>query len=148
VLTKKGKYGLKAMVHLAGLRARRISAGGEHRRNQFDFEKVPRSHSKRPTARWASLFEEGQGGCALSRPAHEIDVGAIVRALDGPLAPFQCASVTAFRPWDDCGDAKACSVRIIMVEARNAIADVLDQRTLAEMRARADPRDLAYLYHI
>jgi DNA-binding IscR family transcriptional regulator len=35
-----------------------------------------------------------------------------------------------------------------MVEARNAIADVLDQRTLAEMRARADPRDLAYMYHI
>jgi hypothetical protein len=35
-----------------------------------------------------------------------------------------------------------------MTEARNAIADVLDQSTLAEMRARADPRDLAYMYHI
>jgi DNA-binding IscR family transcriptional regulator len=35
-----------------------------------------------------------------------------------------------------------------MVEARNAIADVLDQRTLAEMRARVDPRELAYMYHI
>jgi hypothetical protein len=34
-----------------------------------------------------------------------------------------------------------------MVEVRNAIADVLDLRTLAEMRA-SDPRDLAYMYHI
>jgi DNA-binding IscR family transcriptional regulator len=35
-----------------------------------------------------------------------------------------------------------------MVEARNAIADVLDQCTLAEMRARADPLELAHMYHI
>jgi DNA-binding IscR family transcriptional regulator len=75
-------------------------------------------------------------------------VGAIVRATDGPLAPIPYASVTAFRPCDDCGDFKSCSVQLIMVEARNAIADVLDPRTLAEMRARAEPRDLAYMDHI
>jgi Rrf2 family protein len=67
------------------------------------------------------------GGYALARPAHEIRVGAIVRALDGPLA--------AFRACEDCGDLKSCSVRLIMVEARNAIANVLDRCTLAEMRA-------------
>jgi len=69
-------------------------------------------------------------------------VGAIVRALDGPLAPISCASVTAFRPCADCRDLKTCPVRLIMVEARNAIADVLDNRTLAEMRMLADPADL------
>jgi hypothetical protein len=36
---------------------------------------------------------------------------------------------------------------IDQVEARNAIADVLDQCTLAEMRARTGPRDLAYMYY-
>jgi hypothetical protein len=35
-----------------------------------------------------------------------------------------------------------------MVEARNAIANVLDNRTLAEMRALSNPRDLAPMYHI
>jgi hypothetical protein len=35
-----------------------------------------------------------------------------------------------------------------MVEAHNAIADVLDHCTPAEMRASVDPRDLAYIYHI
>src|SRR5580704_7529204 len=88
------------------------------------------------------------GGYALARPAHEIQVGAIVRALDGPLAPLPCASVTAFRPCDDCGDLKSCSVRLIMVEARNAIANVLDRCTLAEMRMLTNPRDLAEMYHI
>ena len=88
------------------------------------------------------------GGYALARPPHEIRVGAIVRALDGPLAPIQCASVTSFRPCDDCGDLKSCSVRLIMVEARNAIANVLDRSTLAEMRARSSADDRELTYHI
>jgi Rrf2 family protein len=88
------------------------------------------------------------GGYALARPAHEIRVGAIVRALDGPLAPIPCASVTAFRPCDDCDDLKACSVRLIMVEARNAIASVLDHTTLAEMRARSSADNRMLMYHI
>jgi Rrf2 family protein len=88
------------------------------------------------------------GGYALARAAHEIRVGAIVRALDGPLAPIPCASVTAFRPCDDCDDLKSCSVRIIMVEARNAIASVLDHTTLAEMRARSSADNRMLMYHI
>ena len=84
----------------------------------------------------------------MARPAHEIRVGAIVRALDGPLAPIPCASVTAFRPCEDCDDLKSCSVRIIMVEARNAIASVLDHTTLAEMRARSAADNRMLMYHI
>jgi DNA-binding IscR family transcriptional regulator len=35
-----------------------------------------------------------------------------------------------------------------MIEARNAVADLLDNRTLAELRAQANPRELADMYHI
>ena len=35
-----------------------------------------------------------------------------------------------------------------MIEARNAIADLLDNRTLSELRAKTNPRELADLYHI
>ena len=68
--------------------------------------------------------------------------------LDGPLAPIPCASVTAFRPCADCGDLKTCAVRQVMVEARNAIASVLDNRTLAELRSLAGPPELVEMYHI
>ena len=64
------------------------------------------------------------------------------------LAPIQCASVTAYRPCDDCGDEKACAVRLIMVKARNAIAAVLDSHTLADMRALGDPAEVAEMFHI
>ena len=75
-------------------------------------------------------------------------MGAIVRVLDGPLAPIHCASVTAFPPCADCDDLAACAVRTVMVEARNAIARVLDQRTLAELWTSTNPRELAEMYHI
>ena len=88
------------------------------------------------------------GGYALARPPHEIRVGAIVRVLDGPLAPIPCASVTAFRVCEDCADLNTCAVRLIMVEARNAIASVLDNRTLAELRAQTDAPELVDMYHI
>jgi Rrf2 family protein len=88
------------------------------------------------------------GGYALTRPANEIRVGAIIRVLDGPLAPIPCASVTAFRPCTDCNDLSACAVRLVMIEARNAVADLLDNRTLAELRGQANPRELADMYHI
>lgn len=80
------------------------------------------------------------GGFVLARPAHEIMVGHIVRALDGPLAPIRCASQLYYRPCDDC-DLKHCEVRLMMVEVRNAIARVLDHRSLAEMRALGDIAD-------
>ncbi len=75
------------------------------------------------------------GGYALARPANEIRVGQIIRAIDGPIAPFLCASVSAYRPCDDC-DEDTCAVRRLMMDARNALASVLDTQTLADMQAR------------
>ena len=88
------------------------------------------------------------GGYTLARPAHEIRVGHIVRVLDGPLAPIQCASKSSYRRCDDCTDEKRCSVRLIMPEARNAIATVLDNRTLAEMRDLSESDDAHLMYYI
>jgi Rrf2 family protein len=89
------------------------------------------------------------GGYTLARPAAEIRVGHIIRVLDGPLAPIQCASKTAYRRCDDCSDERHCGVRLIMLEARNAIATVLDNRTLAEMRAMSQNEQEAHLtYYI
>jgi Rrf2 family protein len=149
VLTKKGKYGLKAMVHLAGLEPKELAQVADI----ADTNSISKKFLDHilTDLRHAGLVysKKGKGGgYALARPAHEIRVGAIVRALDGPLAPIPCASVTAFRPCDDCSDLRACSVRLVMVEARNAIANVLDHCTLAEMRARSSADDKRLMYHI
>jgi len=149
VLTKKGKYGLKAMVHLAGLEPNALAQVAEiAKTNSISKKFLDHILTELRHAGLVYSKKGKGGGYALTRPAHEIRVGAIVRALDGPLAPLPCASVTAFRPCDDCSDLKSCSVRLIMVEARNAIANVLDRCTLAEMRARSSANDRELMYHI
>ncbi|HET9485427.1 MAG TPA: Rrf2 family transcriptional regulator [Xanthomonadales bacterium] len=75
------------------------------------------------------------GGHRLARPADAIVVGDVIRALDGPLAPLRCASVTAYRPCDDCADPAACALRHLMGDVRDAIASVLDTRTLQQLAA-------------
>ena len=149
MLTNKGKYGLKAMVHLAGLEPDALAQAADIAESNSISKKFL-DHILTELRRAGLVYsKKGKGGgYALARPAHEIRVGAIVRALDGPLAPIPCASVTAFRPCDDCTDLKTCAVRLIMIEARNAIANVLDNRTLAEMRMLTNPVDLAEMYHI
>jgi Rrf2 family protein len=88
------------------------------------------------------------GGYALARPAEDIVVGSIVRVLDGPLAPIRCASVTAYHACDDCADLRNCPVRRVMIDARNAIAHLLDNYTLAEMCGLKEPLQLADMYDI
>ena len=135
MLTNKGKYGLKAMVHLAGLDA----DARAQVQDIADANAIPKKFLDQilSALRNAGLVfsKKGKGGgYALARPASQITVGQVVRALDGPLAPIACASVTAYRACEDCGDERACAVRLVMVKARNAITDVLDNVSLAEMR--------------
>jgi Rrf2 family protein len=134
VLTNKGKYGLKAMVHLAGIDPGALAQASDMAQSNSISKKFL-DHILAELRHAGLVYsKKGKGGgYALTRPAHEIQVGAIVRALDGPLAPIPCASVTAFRPCDDCADLSTCPVRLIMTEARNAIANVLDNCTLAEL---------------
>lgn len=73
------------------------------------------------------------GGYFLAKPATEITVGNLIRIIDGPLAPIRCASVTAYQKCDDCHDEATCKIRKTMVEVRNAITEVLDNKTLSEM---------------
>ncbi len=149
MLTKKGKYGLKAMVHLAGLLpgepalVAQIAAANDIPKKFLDailgeLRKAGFVHSKKGKG----------GGFVLARPAHEIMVGHIFRVLDGPLAPISCASRTSPHRCEDCRDFDHCPVRLMMIEVRNASATVLDGRSLAEMRSLTEIDEARLMYHI
>jgi Rrf2 family protein len=73
------------------------------------------------------------GGYQLSRPPSTITIGSIIRLLEGPLAPLSCASETAFKPCQECKDIEFCGTRMIMRQVRDAITNVLDKTTLADL---------------
>ncbi len=90
-------------------------------------------------ARILSARRGSHGGYLLAKPAEEITIGDIVRVMDGPLAPIACASKTAYEscPASRCADAANCTLRGFWTEVRDAIADVVDQTTFADLAARA-----------
>ena len=149
MLTNKGKYALKAMVHLAGVQAGEVAQVADIAQTNSMSKKFL-DHILTELRRAGMVYSRRgkSGGYALARPAHAISVGDIVRVIDGPLAPIACASVSAFRPCRDCADLKTCAVRLTMVAARNAIANVLDKMSLAEMRDLGEHDSGVLTYHI
>ena len=86
----------------------------------------------------SSLTTARRTACAQPRFRNKV-----IRTLDGPLAPIACASRTAYQPCRDCKSVKACSVRLAMTRVRDAMSDVLDELTLAEMVANGQHRPAA-----
>ena len=66
------------------------------------------------------------------RPPGAISFGEVIRAIEGPLALIGCASLRSYKPCADCPDEPACALRRVMLEARDQLAGVLDQRSLAD----------------
>jgi DNA-binding IscR family transcriptional regulator len=84
----------------------------------------------------------------LARAPSEIKIGHAIRTLDGPLAPIACASRTAYQPCEDCDNVKACAVRLTMTKVRDAMSEILDRLTVADMLAMGDHKRVALVYHI
>ena len=149
MLTNKGKYGLKALIHLAGMRPGELALVTDIAvSNNIPKKFLDAILGELRNAGFVYSKKGKGGGYTLARPASEIRVGHVIRVLDGPLAPLPCASRTAYRRCDDCDDEDSCGVRLAMLEVRQAIAEVLDNRTLAEMRAAAAAEAMALTYHI
>jgi Rrf2 family protein len=149
MLTKKGKYGLKAMVHLAGYPPGAPSLVTDIATiNDIPKKFLDTILGELRNAGFVNSKKGKGGGYTLARPAQDIRVGHIIRVLDGPLAPIQCASKTAYRRCDDCTDETTCGVRLLMLQAREAITQVLDNRTLADMRALALSGEQEFTYTI
>jgi Rrf2 family protein len=135
MLSNKAKYGLKALIHLAGAEGVSLAA------NIAQDNNIPRKFLdaillELTKAGILSSKKGKGGGYQLARPADAITVGQIIRILDGPLAPIACASRTAYRPCTDCGDVEACAIRDVMLDVRDAMALILDKTSIATLRTR------------
>lgn len=138
MLTNKGKYGLKALVYLAQLPQGQLALVNDiAAANNIPKKFLDAILGELRNAGFVQSRKGKGGGYRLARLPEDIRVGSVVRVLDGPLAPYPCASRTRYEPCDDC-DVTTCQVRHIMLDVREAIAEVLDHKTLAEMRDLGD----------
>lgn len=74
-----------------------------------------------------------QGGYFLRLTPSEINIGEVIRNLEGPLSPMGCASVTSY---ESCSLEVGCLLKPLWVLVRDKIAEVLDQTTLEDLLQR------------
>ena len=134
MLTAKGKYGLKAVAHLASLAPDELALAAEI----ADANNIPKKFLDAILGdlRNAGIVHSKKGpggGYRLARRPDEIKLIDVIRLLDGPIAPIACVSRTAYRPCEDCDDIKRCTVRLAMLKVREAMAQVLDETSVDDM---------------
>jgi len=129
----KGEYGVRLMVQLG----RHVGTGPASLAEIAAEEDLPRAYLEQLVV---SLREAGlvtstrgaHGGYELARPPEAISMAEVLRALEGPIAPMMCAS-------DDpqhlalCDRSARCTVNVLWVRVRDAVAGALDSMTLADL---------------
>lgn len=139
-LSKRGEYGLRAMITLAE------TSHLDSSPTMMQIKEISQREQISPkfleqillTLKNAGLLHSKMGiggGYYLARPASEITLGQIFRVLDGPVAPIKCVSQMAYESCG-CPDEETCGLRLVMNDVRNAIAGILDNTSLADVTKR------------
>lgn len=134
-LSKKAEYALRAMIHLgmaAELGLPTVSGTDLADANRLPLKFVERILQELRGAGYIETRRGKLGGYAIARNPQSIRMGDLVRLIDGRLAPIGCASENAYEKCS-CPDEEHCGLRMLMIDVRNAIADILDRYTLAQV---------------
>ena len=134
MLTKKTKYGLKALANIAK----------RHKDGPVSVESISKSEnishkfleSILLTLRKGGLLgsKKGKGGGYYLRSLpEEIKMTEVIRILEGPIAMLPCVSLNFYEKCDDCPDEDACSVHKLMIQVRDNTLEVLGNNTLADL---------------
>lgn len=152
-LSKRGEYGLRSLIDLGlaqelGRDLLQLSELAENGKIPVKFLEQILLDLKQ--GGFLDSVRGKYGGYRLARPAREIVAGQVVRYLEGPLAPIGCVSQTAYERCS-CPDEAHCGLRMLMLDVRNAIANILDRYTLADVvevtlrKMRRDNVNLPYV---
>jgi Rrf2 family protein len=134
-LSKRGEYALRALIDLGiaselgwpMLQVSEIAA-----KEKLPIKFLEQIFAQLKAAGYVKSRRGKFGGYSLARPMKRIRFGAVVRLLDGPLAPIRCVSQTSYARCS-CPDEVHCGLRMLMLDVRNAISTVLDRFTLADI---------------
>jgi Rrf2 family cysteine metabolism transcriptional repressor len=90
-----------------------------------------------------------EGGYYLARPPRQINIGEVVRFIDGPIAPIQCVSRTL---GEKCEIGGRCGFFPLWKRVRDAVSEIVDHTTIADVVEEQEREAAAgakvLMYHI
>ena len=138
MLSQKARYALHALIVLAehtGDAPMQIADIAEEARVPRKFlEAILLDMKKRGIVK---SMRGRSGGYLLGKSPKDISFADVIRVMDGPLALAPCVSVTAYHKCEDCVDEATCAIRKVLLAARDATAQVLETRTIAQAAVTA-----------
>lgn len=134
-LTKRGEYALRTLIRLGIAEHQKegvisVSALADEERLPYKFLEAILFELR--AAGYVESTRGKYGGTKLARPMKVIKMGDVVRLIDGKLAPISCASETEYEKCT-CPDEVHCGLRMLMIDVRNAISNILDRYTLEDV---------------
>ncbi|MGJ5641891.1 RrF2 family transcriptional regulator [Formosa sp. S-31] len=134
MLSKKTKYGLKALIYLARQESNtpvQISAISKSENISQKF-----LESILLTLRKMGVLgsKKGKnGGYYLLKSPEDIKMSLVMRTLEGPIAMVPCVSLNFYEKCDDCPDETLCGVHKLMIEVRDQTLEIFNNKSLADL---------------
>ncbi|MCA0933755.1 Rrf2 family transcriptional regulator [Lutimonas saemankumensis] len=134
MISKKTKYGLKAMTYIARNPDQMVPIA-----HIAEEENIPHKFLEsillllKKSGFLGSKKGKG-GGYYLRKDASEIYMTDLMRILEGPIAPVACVSLNYYEKCDDCADEKTCSLNKLMIQVRDANLNVFRNTTLEDLK--------------
>lgn len=134
MISKKTKYGLKALTYIARQDEKMVSIA-----HIAEEENIPHKFLEsillllRKSGFLGSKKGKG-GGYYLLKKASDIYMTDVMRILEGPIAPIACVSLNYYEKCEDCKDETTCSLNKLMIQVRDANLHVFRNTTLEDLK--------------
>ena len=134
MLSKRTKYGIKALVYLAR-KDKNIPI------NIAEISKSENISRKFLESILLTLKKSGilgskkgkTGGYYLIKEPSEVKMSTVLRVLEGPIAMVSCVSLNFYEKCDDCPNEDVCTVNALMKDVRDSTLSILNDKTLANL---------------
>ena len=129
-LSTKGRYGLRALIDLALYSEKEtVSIASIASRQNISESYLEQLIAKLRKAGLVSSVRGAGGGYMLAKPAEEISVGDILRALEGSLDPVQCPGLKE----EGCSGSDACVTKYVWKRINDSINQTVDEIKLSQL---------------
>jgi len=134
MLSKKTKYGIKALTYLARQENRtpvQIATISKSENISLKFlESILLTLRKNDFL--GSKKGKGGGYYILKEPK-DIQMAAVMRILEGPISMIPCVSLNFYEKCEDCPDENTCAVHKLMAQVRDSSLKIFKNTTLADL---------------
>lgn len=131
-ISTKGRYGLRAVLDIAmNSETEAVALSSIAERQHISVSYLEQLVSKLRKAGIVNSIRGAQGGYVLAKPAEEISVGDILRALEGDLHPVDCSEVSGSD--GVCQGADVCVSKFVWKRISDSISQAVDTLMLSEL---------------